>query len=139
MDTRTGDQNEWLRRRFGGRALFERTGMPIHTINTLPKLLWIREHEPQVWERAAQFLLVEDFFIRRMTGVAVTSACLASRTQLFHLATDSWDEDILAAIELDRRRLAEVRPSGSLVGPLSLELTERLSIVAAAWRGHRRA
>ena len=42
MDTRTGPQNDWLRERFGGERLFERTGMPIHTVNTLPKLLWIR-------------------------------------------------------------------------------------------------
>ena len=46
MDTRTDAQNEWLRERFGAQALFELTGMPIHTVNTLPKLLWIREHEP---------------------------------------------------------------------------------------------
>lgn len=128
MDTRTGVQNEWLRQRFGGRLLFERTGMPIHTINTLPKLLWIKEHEPQVWGRAEKFLLVEDLFISRMTGLAVTSECLASRTQLFDLERGTWDEHILDVIGLDPGRLAEVRPSGSLVGPLSAELTERLSL-----------
>ena len=41
MDTRTEAQNDWLRERFGGERLFARTGMPIHTVNTLPKLLWI--------------------------------------------------------------------------------------------------
>lgn len=128
MDTRTSGQNDWLRQRFGGQHLFERTGMPIHTINTLPKLLWIKEHEPHVWERTEKFLLVEDFFIRRMTGVAATSECLASRTQLFDLQRGAWDQHILDAIGLDPGRLAEVRPSGSLVGPLSAELTERLSL-----------
>ena len=73
MDTRTDAQNEWLRQRFGAKALFERTGMPVHTINTLPKLLWIREHEPDVWAEAARFLLVEDFLIGRMTGSALIS------------------------------------------------------------------
>ena len=123
MDTRTGPQNDWLRARFGGEHLFQRTGMPIHTVNTLPKLLWIRDNEPDIWRRADKFLLVEDFFIHRMTGQAVTSRCLASRTQMLGLEHGTWDEEILDALGLDARRLADVRPSGTLVGELSAELT----------------
>ncbi len=128
MDTRTGPQNDWLRERFGGERLFERTGMPIHTVNTLPKLLWIKEHEPDVWNRAERFVLVEDFFIGRMTGQAVVSECLASRTQLFHLAAGHWDDEILDTIGLDGARLSTVWPSGTLAGPLSAELTAALGL-----------
>jgi xylulokinase len=131
MDTRTDAQNRWLRERFGAKALFERTGMPIHTINTLPKLLWLREHEPDVWAAADRFLLVEDFLIARMTGLAVTSACLASRTQLFDLAAGTWSPEILDALELKTDRLAEVAPSGTQVGRMTAELTERLGLSAA--------
>ena len=128
MDTRTGPQNDWLRERFGGEHLFERTGMPVHTVNTLPKLLWIKEHEPDVWSRAERFVLVEDFIIGRMTGQAVVSECLASRTQLLDLAAGRWDDEILDAIDLDAARLSTVRPSGTLVGPLSGELTAALGL-----------
>ena len=128
MDTRTDAQNDWLRERFGARALFERTGMPIHTVNTLPKLLWIRQREPEVWAAADRFLLVEDFFIARMTGRSVVSACLASRTQLFDLERGGWDLEILAALDLDPVRLSEVQPSGTLVGHLSTELTSALGL-----------
>jgi xylulokinase len=122
MDTRTGPQNVWLRERFGGEDLFERTGMPIHTINTLPKLLWLRENEPDVWKAAHKFLLVEDFLIQKMTGQAVVSQCLASRTQLYNLNEGNWDEEILPALGLDPTRLASVVPSGSVAGSLSPEL-----------------
>jgi xylulokinase len=128
MDTRTGPQNEWLRERFGGEHLFERTGMPIHTVNTLPKLLWIKEHEADAWSRAERFVLVEDFFIGRMTGQAVVSECLASRTQLLELEQGRWDDEILDAIGLDAARLSTVRPSGTLAGPLSGELTAALGL-----------
>ena len=40
MDTRTTKENQWLTEHFGAENLFSRTGMPLHTINTLPKLLW---------------------------------------------------------------------------------------------------
>jgi len=131
MDTRTNAQNAWLRERFGAQALFERTGMPIHTINTLPKLLWIREHEPDVWAAADRFLLVEDFLIARMTGEARISSCLASRTQLYDLQGGRWSEEILEAVGLAPERLAVVAPSGTVAGPLSSGLTERLGLRTA--------
>jgi len=123
MDTRTGPQKDWLRARFGGEVLFQHTGMPIHTINTLPKLLWIKDHEPEIWKRTRKFLLVEDFLIQKMTGQAVTSQCLASRTQLFHLNKGTWDDEILRALELDADRLSQVQPSGTVAGSLSQALT----------------
>lgn len=122
MDTRTGAQNDWLRDRLGGEWLFQHTGMPIHTINTLPKLLWLRQHEPDIWREADKFLLVEDFLIQKMTGQAVTSACLASRTQMCALDSGQWSETVLEALELSPERLAEIRPSGQPVGSLRPDL-----------------
>ena len=52
MDRRTDEENQWLGERFGADTLFDRTGMPIHTINTLPKLLWLKKHEQDIWKRA---------------------------------------------------------------------------------------
>ncbi len=108
MDTRTGKQNEWLERTFGAEELFERTGMPIHTINTLPKILWLKENEPDLFATADRFLLYEDFFIRRFTGKAVISHCLASRTQMYDLKNRHWAEDILNKCGLDKNRLADL-------------------------------
>jgi xylulokinase len=128
MDTRTGAENEWLRREVGSERLYERTGMPVHTINTLPKLLWIRQHEPDVWARAERFVLVEDYLVGRMTGHWVISDCLASRTQLLDLRAGRWDDEIVALLGLPMSRLSEVRPSGSAVGALSGELTRLLGL-----------
>jgi xylulokinase len=122
MDTRTVAQNEWLRERFGAEFLFRHTGMPVHTINTLPKLLWLNEHEPDLWTRAEQFLLYEDFIIRKMTGQAAISRCLASRTQVYDLANDCWSREILPALDLELDRLAPVYPSGTAVSEVSAEL-----------------
>jgi xylulokinase len=77
MDTRTEVENEWLRENLGAEVLFRRTGMPVHTINTLPKLLWLQRHEREIWRRAHQFLLYEDFFLRRLGERATISHCLA--------------------------------------------------------------
>jgi len=63
MDTRTDKQNTWLAENLGAEFLFEHTGMPVHTINTQPKLLWLKQHEPEIWAQTDHFLLYEDFLI----------------------------------------------------------------------------
>lgn len=122
MDTRTAEENRWLAERFGPETLFVRTGMPLHTINTLPKLLWLRRHDPEVWKGARQFLLYEDFFMRRLGGRAAISHSLASRTQMYDLRTGDWADDILDACRIDRQRLSPLTPdAGGHVGSLLRE------------------
>jgi len=131
MDSRTGEQNAWLRQRFGARHLFEHTGMPVHTVNTLPKLLWLKQHEPDMWARADRFLLYEDFLINKMTGQAVISRCLASRTQIFDITNDCWSPEILEALELEPDRLATVKPSGVAVDSMHPEVAKSLGLANA--------
>jgi xylulokinase len=129
MDTRTGAENEWLAERFGAEPLFNCTGMPVHTVNTLPKLRWLQRHEPEIWKTADQFLLYEDFFLRRLGGQARISHCLASRTQMYDLATNDWAGDILAACDIDRERLAVLAPdAGGAVGMLRPDLAGELGL-----------
>jgi len=129
MDTRTGAENRWLAERFGAEDLFSRTGMPLHTINTLPKLLWLQRHEPDLWKTAERFLLYEDFFLRRLGGRARISHCLASRTQMYDLNAGDWAGDILDACGIDRERLAALAPEGGgIVGTLRADLASELGL-----------
>ncbi len=119
MDTRTIAENQWLTERFGAEALFRRTGMTMHTVNTFPKLLWLQRHMPDIWRHAQQFLLYEDFFLRRLGGTASISHCLASRTQMYDLIRRDWADDLLAACGVERERLARLAPdNGGVVGSL---------------------
>ncbi len=133
MDTRTAPQNQWLAQKFGPEALFSWTGMPVHTINTLPKLLWIKQNEPEIWENADRFMLVEDFLIAKMTGQAAISKCLASRTQLYNLKQDGWSEEILQGLELDPKRLSPVLPSGSPVAVMQKSISETIGFSRPPW------
>jgi len=114
MDTRTGEENKWLVEQFGAEGLFARTGMPVHTINTLPKLLWLQRHELKIWSQAHQFLLYEDFFLRRLSGQATISHCLASRTQMYDLVAGVWASDILDRCGICPDRLAPLAEPGEI-------------------------
>lgn len=142
MDTRTGAENKWLADKFGGEELFQRTGMPLHTVNTLPKLLWLQRNETEVWQQASQFLLYEDFFLRRLSGQATISHCLASRTQMYDLTAGNWANDLLEACGIERDRLAPLAPArGGVVGTLRADLAGALSLkkVTLASGGHDQA
>lgn len=128
MDTRTAGENARLRENLGAESLFRITGMPVHTINTLPKLLWLREHEPRLWGKARHFLLYEDFLIQKMTGRLAISRCLASRTQLYDLHADRWSTEILQFLELGKERLAPVLPSGTAVARMRADLAKSLGL-----------
>ena len=143
MDTRTGAENRWLADRFGSEALFDRTGMPVHTVNTLPKLLWLQRNEPQVYRAARQFLLYEDFLMRRLGGRAQISHCLASRTQMYDLSAADWCDDILEGCGIERQRLAPLAPTaGGVVGMLRPDLARELGLtqpLALVSGGHDQA
>ncbi len=126
MDTRTNTENKRIREDFGEKAIFELTGMPIHSINTFPKLLWLREHERQIWEKADKFLLYEDFIINKLTGRAIISKCLASRTQIYDIAKDTWSEEILQYLGIGTSQLAQLKPSGYACGSMRSDLAGEL-------------
>ena len=143
MDTRTGEENQWLDEQFGAEELFRRTGMPLHTINTLPKILWLQRHERDIWREAAQFLLYEDFFLRRLAGRATISHCLASRSQMYDLGAGEWAKDLLDQCDIDPKRLALLAPKRTaVVGTLQKQLAGELGIsadVVIAAGGHDQA
>jgi len=143
MDTRSTAENEWLAETFGPESLFERTGMPMHTMNTITKLLWLQQNESRIWGNAAQWLLYEDYFLRRLTGRAVISHCLASRTQMYDLGTATWADDILNRCGIDQGRLAQLLPTGeAIVGTLDETIACEVGLpdsVLVALGGHDQA
>lgn len=129
MDTRTTAENQWLAETFDPEALFRQTGMPMHTMNTITKLLWLKKNESELWSSANQFLLYEDYLLCRLGGKAVISHCLASRTQMYDLQMGCWASDILDKCEIDINRLAEL-PSNSngILGTLDKKLAGQLGL-----------
>jgi len=128
MDLRTGPENDVLRADLGESKLFNITGMPIHTVNTLPKLLWIKRHEPHLWKQAARFVLYEDYFALKLTGIPAISHSLASRTQIYDITQGDWSHFILDYLELDEAKLSRLGFSGEPVGPIRDQIRKALGI-----------
>ena len=119
FDTRTRPQVEWLAERIGQDRLFARTGLSLQPIFSLNKLLWHREHEPAAWARSVRWLLIADYIAYCLCGEGATDFSLGSRTLMMHLRDQRWDDEILAATELDPDLLAPLVPGGTPLGPVT--------------------
>lgn len=129
MDTRTDEENAWLSKEFGQDELFKKTGMPVHTVNTLPKLLWLKRHEMHIWDASRWFLLYEDFFNNRLCGKPQISHCLASRTQMYDTSNGNWADDIIHACKIDTDRIAHLPENSSgFVGNVLPEIAKHLGL-----------
>lgn len=101
-DQRTDAQCAEIEERAGGReSLIKMVGNRALTGFTAPKLLWIREHEPQNWEKVRMVLLPKDYIRYRLTGTHATEVSDASGTLLHDLANRRWSGELLAKLDLD--------------------------------------
>jgi xylulokinase len=115
-DQRTGAECDEIRERVGRRRLIEITGNDALTGFTAPKLLWVRNHEPEAYERAAHALLPKDFVRHRLTGELATDKAGASGTQLFDLAARDWSDEVLTALAIDRSLLPSTHEGPEITG-----------------------
>ena len=83
---------------------------------TLPKVLWLRNHEPAAFARLATVLLAKDFVRLRLTGVVASEPSDASGTLMFDPAGLRWSREMLDAVELPRSLLPDVGGSAAVLG-----------------------
>ena len=127
-DQRTGAQCDAIRARMGGRKpLVKVTGNDALTGFTAPKILWVREHEPEVYAKARLVLLPKDYVRLRLTGAAAMDKADGSGTLLFDLGQRGWSREVLGRLEIP----AEWLPA-TFEGP---EATGRVAAAAASETG----
>ncbi|MGD0611004.1 MAG: xylulokinase [Anaerolineales bacterium] len=97
-------------------ALYRLTGQRLSPTYTAPKVLWIKEHYPGVYDQAWKVLQAKDYAAFLLTGVFATDYSDASATLLFDLVGRRWASDLIAALGLNGEILPEVHPSTTVVG-----------------------
>ena len=97
-------------------VVYQKTGLRIDSYFSAPKLLQLRDNEKEIFNAAHFFLGVQDYVILKMTGERVSDYSQASRTLLFNIKTQSWDEEILRALDIDENRLPRLVAPGSICG-----------------------
>lgn len=110
-DQRTADQCASITQTVGAERVLSLTGNPVLTGFTAPKLLWVRENEPEVYSRVAHVLLPKDYLRYRLTGEFLGDVSDSSGTSLFDVGRRCWSEEMLTALDMPRAWLPEVTES----------------------------
>jgi xylulokinase len=120
-DQRTDEQCRAITEKVGAERLIELTSNPALTGFTLPKLLWVRDHEPELWGRVGTVLLPKDYARLRLTGERATDVADASGTLLFDVTNRRWSAEMLDAVGMDERLLPRVFESPEVTGRVTAE------------------
>ena len=129
-DQRSADQCRRLTTQIGASRLIELTCNPALTGFTLPKLLWVRDHEPEIWQHVRSVLLPKDFVRFKLTGDKATDVADASGTLLLNVASRRWSNEMLAATELNQEILPRVYESPEITGSVSEKAADETRLKA---------
>lgn len=119
LDNRAQDEAATLAKHFTHEKAYRITGQ-VEIVPTWPaaKILWLKRHAPDVFSKAARFLLIEDYFIWRMTGTYVCEGSLICSSVYWDIIQKVWWGEMLHYLGVSEEQLPEIRESGEVVGPL---------------------
>ncbi|MGD2206201.1 MAG: xylulokinase [Anaerolineae bacterium] len=120
-DQRTGAQCDEIRERLGRARLIQVTGNDALTGFTAPKILWVRQHEPEVYARVRHILLPKDYVRFKLTGAYATDRAGAAGTLLLNVKTRDWSSEVLEALEIPVEWLPPTHEGPEVTGHVSAE------------------
>ncbi|MCU6747995.1 FGGY-family carbohydrate kinase [Faecalicatena acetigenes] len=127
MDNRAVDEAKAMEQHFGNAVCYKVTGqVSFEPCWPAPKILWIKNHEPEVFEHTDRFLLLEDYLIYRMTGSFNTEGSLVCSSVYWDILNKCYWKEMLEFIGISEYQLAEVVESATVVDEILDEVREEL-------------
>jgi D-xylulose kinase len=119
QDRRTIPQCKLIEESLGAEKVYSETGLTIDPYFSAPKILWFKQEEPQIFQKAHKFLLVHDFILHHLTDQFATDYSNASRTMLFTVQKTEWSNLMCNALEIPKEKLPVAHPSGFKIGEVT--------------------
>ena len=142
-DQRTDGQSAWITERVGAERLIAITGNPSLTGFQAPKVIWLRDEEPESYARVARVLLPKDHVRLRLTGEPATDVADASGTLFMDLRERAWSQEVLDCLDVPAEWLPPILegpdPSGSVLEGIAAELGLPAALPVAAGGGDNAA
>ena len=129
-DRRSARWASYLRERCLARELYVRTGVPIHPMSPLLKLIWLREDCSTIFEQAAKFISIKEYVLYRWFQQYVVDYSIASATGLFNMKALDWDEEALSLAEITVDRLSEIVPTVHTLTGMDAAVADEMSVPA---------
>lgn len=130
MDRRAHVQCEHVRQHLGDDDIFQLTGLNLDASHVAPKIRWLAEHRPEIYERATHFLLPGSYLAYYLTGELAIDYSNASSTLLLDVHTKTWSVTLCNAFDIDINKLAPLGAATTTLGKLRPVVAEKLGLDA---------
>lgn len=130
LDQRTGAECEEMTDRIGAQRLIDITANPALTGFTASKILWVRNHQPEIYAQCAHILLPKDYIRYKLTGEFATEVSDASGMQLLDVPKRQWSDEVLEKLAIDKNLLAKVYESPEITGHVHKQAAEATGLKA---------
>ena len=123
-DQRTAAECEQMNRVIGAQRVIEITANPPMTGFTASKILWVQNHEPDLYARCAHILLPKDYIRYMLTGEFATEVSDAAGMQLMDIPNRCWSDEVLTKLHIDRSLLGKMYESPDVTGTVTRQAAE---------------
>jgi D-xylulose kinase len=119
LDNRAQHEAEELAKEFGNESAYHITGQ-VEIVPTWPaaKILWFKKQQPEIFRRVSKFLLIEDYFIFRLTGKYLCEGSLICSTVYWDIIKKVWWKEMLSYLSINDEQLPKICESGEIAGPI---------------------
>jgi xylulokinase len=128
FDLRTTAEFAWLQDRIGYDRLFQISGLNPDPMFGLCKLLWAKNHQPAVFEKAAHWLHMADYIAYRLCNIPATDPSLACRSLAYNLAEQAWETELLSEVGVNADVFPPILRSGTLLGPVTTKAAKETGL-----------
>ena len=127
-DPRGREECKELEEKLGGRYIASITGLKPHEMYSISKLMWMKRHKPEIYEKAKHIFLMEDYVLYGLTGVAQIDYSLASRTMAFDISSLKWCDEIFEAAGIDINLMSSPVPTGTPAGRILPSISQKTGL-----------
>ncbi|MCL5987146.1 MAG: FGGY family carbohydrate kinase [Actinobacteria bacterium] len=128
LDSRATEETDFILTKYKEADLYEITGKKINPLYSLPKVIWLKRHKPEIYEKSFKLLMPLDFFLGKLSNKFVTNHTMAAGSMYYNVNTLDWDKNILNTFEIQSTKLPSILWSGEIIGEISSQIADNLGI-----------
>lgn len=110
------------------RKIYQKTGMPMHPMAPIYKMLWLKDNEPELFNQVKKWIGIKEYLIFRLTGKLIIDTTMAAGTGMLNLKTLTWDQELLDTLNVKQEQLPEIAQPTEIVAPIKEEYVQKLGI-----------
>jgi len=119
---RSTPQLKWIEKNVGKEKVYKISGCVLQNTYTAPKILWLKENEPQIFKNTYKFLFSKDFINYKLSGSTMcTDWSMSSLTMLSDIAKIKWSEELCNLFDIPLEKLPEIHSPSSIIGEVCSE------------------